>query len=128
MRVFDDFAHHPTAIAATIEALRSSSADGRIIAVMEPRSNTMRMGVHRESLASALERADHIAVFVGEKLDWDIERVLGVLRHCRVYGETVALAADVAALARAGDQILIMSNGAFDNIHDRILEALDKTS
>lgn len=127
VRVFDDFAHHPTAIAATIEALRSSSADGRIIAVMEPRSNTMRMGVHRESLASALEHADHIAVFVGEKLDWDIERVLGVLRHCRVYGETVALAADVAALARAGDQILIMSNGAFDDIHDRILEALDKT-
>ena len=127
VRVFDDFAHHPTAIAATIEALRTSSADGRIIAVMEPRSNTMRMGVHRESLVSALERADQIAVFVGDKLDWDIERVLGVVPHCRVYGETATLATDVAALARAGDQILIMSNGAFDNIHDRILEALDET-
>ena len=65
-------------------------------------------------------------VFVGEKLDWDIEQVLGAVPHCRVYGDIIALTADVAALARAGDQILIMSNGAFDNIYDRILEALDE--
>jgi UDP-N-acetylmuramate: L-alanyl-gamma-D-glutamyl-meso-diaminopimelate ligase len=128
VRVFDDFAHHPTAIAATIEALRSSSAGGRIIAVMEPRSNTMRMGVHRESLAGALEHADEVAVFAAEKFDWDIDRALAVLPRCRVYRNIHALAGDVVSLARTGDQILIMSNGAFDNIHDRILEGLDETT
>ncbi len=128
VQVFDDFAHHPTAIAATIAALRSAVPSGRIIAVTEPRSNTMRMGVHKDSLARALSEADVVAILIPPEMEWDIERELSSLTQCRFYSSTDDLIAEVAALAQPGDHILIMSNGAFDNIHERILDLLGERS
>ena len=125
VQVFDDFAHHPTAIAATIAALRAAEGNGRIIAVTEPRSNTMRMGVHRDSLAEALGKADAVAVLVADELDWNIEQTLSALQQCCIYSKIDDLIAEVAMLARSGDRILIMSNGAFDSIHERLLDVLD---
>ena len=124
VQVFDDFAHHPTAIAATIAALRSEVGNQRIIAVTEPRSNTMRMGVHQDSLARALSEADVVAVLVPDEMEWNIEHALSTLPQCHFYSKTDELIAEIAALAQTDDHILIMSNGVFDNVHDRILDVL----
>jgi len=124
VRVYDDFAHHPTAIAATIEALRSVAGVARIIAVTEPRSNTMRLGVHRAQLAAALQDADEIAILDPGDLTWDLAATLAGLPHCRLYRDSEALVAALAAHARPGDALLVMSNGAFANLHQRLLAAL----
>jgi UDP-N-acetylmuramate: L-alanyl-gamma-D-glutamyl-meso-diaminopimelate ligase len=123
--VYDDFAHHPTAIASTLQGLRRRVGDARIIAVLEPRSNTMRLGVHAAALAEALTDADKVQVYAPPELGWDAAAALAPL------GErlTVAMAVDdiVAALsaeAQAGDHVLVMSNGGFGGIHQRLLDAL----
>jgi UDP-N-acetylmuramate: L-alanyl-gamma-D-glutamyl-meso-diaminopimelate ligase len=124
VRVYDDFAHHPTAIAATIAALRPQVGGGRLIAVTELRSNTMRMGVHREALAPALGGAD--SVFVMHPVDpgWDVAGALAPLPRARLFDDASALARAIANDARAGDVVLVMSNGDFDGVHGRILAAL----
>ncbi len=124
IQVFDDFAHHPTAIAATIAALRGSVGAARIIALLEPRSNTMVMGVHQHSLATALEGADRVAILVPKALPWDIGAVMAGNDRIALFRDAEALVEYVAALARPGDHILAMSNGAFAGIHDRILQRL----
>lgn len=125
VRVYDDFAHHPTAIATTLEGLRRRVGAARIIAVLELRSNTMRMGVHRELLAAALAGADEAWIYRPADLGWDATAVLSALRdraHSRA--EVSELARDVAASVHLGDQVLIMSNGGFGGLHEKLLAEL----
>jgi UDP-N-acetylmuramate: L-alanyl-gamma-D-glutamyl-meso-diaminopimelate ligase len=123
--VYDDFAHHPTAIAATIEALRNRVGAARILAVLEPRSATMRMGVHRDTLAGALAGADLVYLYEPADLGWDVRASAGALgSRGRVIGDVDALAAAVAGEARDGDQVLVMSNGGFGGLHGKLLALL----
>ncbi len=125
IRVFDDFAHHPTAIATTIDGLRRRAAGSRIVAVLEPRSNTMKMGVHRDTLAAALAAADEIWLYTPADLGWDAAGALASLggrAHCSASVE--ALAGQLVSSLRAGDQLLIMSNGGFGGLHDKVLAGL----
>jgi len=122
--VIDDFAHHPTAIAATIAALRETHR-GRVLAVLEPRSNTMRQGVHEATLAGALEDADRAYVLAPDDLGWDLAGALAPLGgRVRTAGGVDCLVDLVAADARSGDAVLVMSNGSFGGIHERLLAAL----
>ena len=122
--VYDDFAHHPTAIAATIAALRGSVGKGRIIALLELRSNSMVMGVHKASLGASIAQADSAAILVPNDLPWNIRAAMDKQQQIRFYTDASVMAREIAGQARAGDHILIMSNGAFANIHDQILEQL----
>lgn len=125
--VYDDFAHHPTAIAETIAALREeqTASAGRVIAVVDPRSNTMRAGVHRDQLARALNGADLVVFHSPSSLAWSPQDALVSLGDRIRFPSTVeAVLAAVLALARPDDQVLIMSNGSFDNLHQRLLDAL----
>jgi len=125
VRVYDDFAHHPTAIETTLDGLRNQVGEQRILAVLEPRSNTMRMGIHADALAGSLAAADRVWVFQPEDLGWDAASVLSRLGgRLRVVGQTQAIVDEVCAEASAGDQVLVMSNGGFEGIHQRLLEAL----
>jgi len=122
--VYDDFAHHPTAVRTTIEGLRRRGP-GRIVAVLEPRSATMRMGVHREALGPALAGADLALLHAPADLGWDLGPVLAALgAKGAAHASHEALIAAVVGAARAGDRVLVMSNGAFGGIHGRLLEAL----
>ncbi|MCC6474362.1 MAG: UDP-N-acetylmuramate:L-alanyl-gamma-D-glutamyl-meso-diaminopimelate ligase, partial [Burkholderiales bacterium] len=127
IRVYDDFAHHPTAIAATLEGLRAASQPERpqrILAVLEPRSNTMKLGVMKERLAASLAGADQVFCFT-QGLGWDVQSALAALgARARCEDDLERLVAAVAAQARAGDSVLVMSNGAFGGIHDKLLAAL----
>jgi len=123
--VYDDFAHHPTAIATTLHGLRENVGDGRILAVLEPRSNTMRLGVHRDRLASSLTAADRVWLYRPADLGWDLQSVADALEgRARVCESVEDIVAELASDARPGDRVLIMSNGGFENIHERLLAAL----
>jgi UDP-N-acetylmuramate: L-alanyl-gamma-D-glutamyl-meso-diaminopimelate ligase len=123
--VYDDFAHHPTAISTTLEGLRARVGSARIIAVLEPRSNTMRLGVHRAQLAPALSVADRVFLFRPADLGWDLGEVAGALgANASVLDELEALVAVLTTSAAAGDHIVIMSNGGFGGIHAKLLAAL----
>jgi len=124
--VYDDFAHHPTAIATTLKGLRARGARGRLIALIEPRSNTMRMGEHRDKLSAALADADMVHWFQPEGLDWSLEAVVaGSPGEARLHTEIDELVATVVEEAREGDQIVIMSNGSFGGIHRKLLAQLE---
>ncbi|UEX78602.1 UDP-N-acetylmuramate:L-alanyl-gamma-D-glutamyl-meso-diaminopimelate ligase [Sediminicurvatus halobius] len=124
VEVLDDFAHHPTAIAATIGAL-AAGRSGRLLAVLEPRSNTMRQGVHRGQLADALAGADLAFVLEPSGLDWDLAAALAPLGERARTATTVdALIAAIVHECHAGDTVLVMSNGGFEGIHERLLAAL----
>jgi len=123
--VYDDFAHHPTAIATTIDGLRRRVGAARIVAVLEPRSHTMRLGVHRDTLGPALGGADQVWLFAPLDLGWDASAV------GRELGDKLQLTTDIEALLagltgslRGGDHVLIMSNGGFGGLHERLLAAL----
>jgi UDP-N-acetylmuramate: L-alanyl-gamma-D-glutamyl-meso-diaminopimelate ligase len=123
--IYDDFAHHPTAIATTLAGLRHRVGTARIIALLEPRSNTMRMGVHSEQLAPSLAEADAVFLYNPPDLHWDVSDVAkAVGAKAQAVSDIAALVQAVAALARPGDHVLIMSNGAFGGIHDKLTEAL----
>jgi UDP-N-acetylmuramate: L-alanyl-gamma-D-glutamyl-meso-diaminopimelate ligase len=125
VRVYDDFAHHPTAIATTIDGLRKRIGKARLIAVLEPRSHTMRMGVHQQTLAPSLAGADQVWLYAPPDLGWDIGSVAGALgARGHVSGEVDALAGELAAAARPGDHVLVMSNGGFGGLHGKLLTAL----
>ena len=123
--IYDDFAHHPTAIATTLAGLRAHAAGQRIIALLEPRSNTMRMGIHKDELAPALTQADQVLLFQPAGLEWKLDEITQTLGGCaKVYTNIDKLVASVVELARPGDQIVVMSNGAFGDIHTRLQHAL----
>jgi UDP-N-acetylmuramate: L-alanyl-gamma-D-glutamyl-meso-diaminopimelate ligase len=125
VQVYDDFAHHPTAIAVTIAALREQSDGGRVLAVLEPRSNTMRLGGHADALAASLQQAEHVFVYARPDLRWDARQVLGPLgERLHLHAQLDALVADAAAEARPGDRLLVMSNGDFGGVHGKLLDAL----
>jgi len=125
VRVYDDFAHHPTAIRTTLDGLRARVGSARILAVLEPRSNTMRAGTHAERLPDALSPADRVLVYCPPDLGWDAVGVLAVLaERLTISGSVAELVALIASDARPGDHVLVMSTGGFGNIHHRLLEAL----
>jgi UDP-N-acetylmuramate: L-alanyl-gamma-D-glutamyl-meso-diaminopimelate ligase len=123
--VYDDFAHHPTAIETTLRGLRARVADARIIAVLEPRSNTMKLGVHREQLAPALAAADRAWFLNSPDLGWDLPgAVAGLGSRARFAADVDSLVKGLAEESRPGDHILVMSNGGFGGLHDKLLAAL----
>jgi UDP-N-acetylmuramate: L-alanyl-gamma-D-glutamyl-meso-diaminopimelate ligase len=123
--VYDDFAHHPTAIDSTLAGLRRVSGGGRVLAVLEPRSHTMRLGVHRSELARSLRAADAVWLYRPDDLTWDIREVSARLTMPNTVSTDIdALVASVAAYARRGDRLVVMSNGGFGGIHEKLLRAL----
>lgn len=123
--VYDDFAHHPTAIATTVAGLRAKVTQAnRIIAVLEPRSNTMKLGTMKAALPQSLADADIVYCY-GEHLDWDIGQALAPIKDkTQVFMDLNALIMQIAKEAQAGDHILVMSNGGFGGIHQKILDQL----
>ncbi len=127
--VYDDFAHHPTAIATTLQGLRAQVGDERVIAVLEPRSNTMRMGVHGQELATSLGVADLVMVYAPSELEWDAASVFsGLDGKASIFDSIDSIVVTLVEQAQSGDHILIMSNGGFGNIHQRLLDALNEKS
>lgn len=123
--IYDDFAHHPTAIATTINGLRNKVGQARIIAILEPRSNTMRMGVHKDELAPALGKADEVILYQPPDLGWDLGQVKDELAiNCKIYDTVDAIIEHISRHAMAGDHVLIMSNGAFGGLHEKLLAKL----
>ncbi len=123
--LYEDFAHHPTAIATTLAGLRSQDAEQRIVAVMEPRSNTMRMGVHRDTLAPAFTGADRLFVLGGSDLGWDAAAALAPLgRKASVSATVDDLLRELLVELRAGDRVVLMSNGGFQGLPARLQQAL----
>jgi UDP-N-acetylmuramate: L-alanyl-gamma-D-glutamyl-meso-diaminopimelate ligase len=124
--VYDDFAHHPTAIRATLDAMRRELPGGRILAVFEPRSNTMRKGVMKEALPGSFAAADRVYVHTAG-IEWNAEQVFASLAGRVCCEERLGrLIAAILAEARPGDRVLVMSNGSFGGIHDKLLAALDR--
>jgi UDP-N-acetylmuramate: L-alanyl-gamma-D-glutamyl-meso-diaminopimelate ligase len=125
--VYDDFAHHPTAIETTVNGLRARVGGARIVAVLEPRSNTMKLGVHRELLAPSLRQADRSWFLSAPDLGWDLPAAMAELGERVSFADTVeALVQKLADEAKPGDQVLIMSNGGFGGLHEKLLTELRK--
>jgi UDP-N-acetylmuramate: L-alanyl-gamma-D-glutamyl-meso-diaminopimelate ligase len=123
--VFDDFAHHPSAIATTLAGLRRRAGAGRILAVLDPRSNTMKMGVWNAQLAGSLEAADLVFCHTAN-LGWDAAAALAPLgARLSCSADIGELVQKIAARARAGDRVLVMSNGGFGGLHEKLLTALE---
>jgi len=123
--VYDDFAHHPTAIATTLQGLRRRVGEARILLVLEPRSNTMRMGVHKHTLANAMLGSSSIWLYEPAELGWSMAAVAeatGV--PTRIRNSIQAIVDDVVDEARAGDHVLVMSNGGFGGLHEKLLRGL----
>jgi UDP-N-acetylmuramate: L-alanyl-gamma-D-glutamyl-meso-diaminopimelate ligase len=126
--IYDDFAHHPTAIATTVDGLRRKVGNARIVAVLEPRSNTMKLGTHSAALPLSLEKADRVWLYKGADVKWDVAGAVASL------GSRVSVATDIDALVDAlkselhsGDHVLIMSNGGFGGVHGKLLTSLRDT-
>ena len=124
--VFDDFAHHPTAIATTLDGLRKRVGDDtQVIAVIEPRSNSMKLGAHRDGLAESAVQADAVFWYAPANLGWDLAAtVAGASNPTRVCDSLEAIIDGVKALARPGTQVVIMSNGGFGGLHGKLAQAL----
>lgn len=124
--VYDDFAHHPTAILATLQALRSKvGGTARILVVLEPRSNTMKMGISKDDIAPALGRADEVFIFQPANIPWLVSDITErCVQPAYWTGDQDTLVNMVAEHAQPGDHILVMSNGSFGGIHDKLLEKL----
>jgi UDP-N-acetylmuramate: L-alanyl-gamma-D-glutamyl-meso-diaminopimelate ligase len=122
--VYDDFAHHPTAIATTIDGLRRRVGAARILAVLEPRSNTMKLGAMKEALPGSLAGADRVWCYAAN-VGWDVAGALASLgAKVGVHDDLSTLVDALVAAARPGDHVLVMSNGGFGGIHDRLLRGL----
>ncbi|SBS66140.1 UDP-N-acetylmuramate:L-alanyl-gamma-D-glutamyl-meso-diaminopimelate ligase [Vibrio atlanticus] len=123
--VYDDFAHHPTAIELTLGGLRNKVDTKKIIAVLEPRSATMKRGVHKETLADSLKQADSTYLFQPNNIDWSVQDVADACHQpAHVCDDMDAFVAKIVSEAQAGDQILVMSNGGFGGIHQKLLDGL----
>jgi UDP-N-acetylmuramate: L-alanyl-gamma-D-glutamyl-meso-diaminopimelate ligase len=127
--VLDDFAHHPTAIRTTVDGLRRKVGAARILAVLEPRSNTMKLGVMKQAIPGSLENADKVFGYSApggkDAADWNLADTLAPLgEKAGAYQDLPTLIAAICAEARPGDQILVMSNGGFGGIHQKLLDTL----
>jgi UDP-N-acetylmuramate: L-alanyl-gamma-D-glutamyl-meso-diaminopimelate ligase len=122
--VYDDFAHHPTAIATTIAGLRAKVGGARILAVLEPRSNTMKLGVMKAALPDSLSNADLVFCY-DNNLGWDASEALASMQNkAQVYDDLATLVSDVSDAAQPGDHVLVMSNGGFGGVHQKLLDRL----
>jgi UDP-N-acetylmuramate: L-alanyl-gamma-D-glutamyl-meso-diaminopimelate ligase len=122
--LYDDFAHHPTAIATTLDGLRKQVGEERVIAIVEPRSNTMRMGVHTETLAKSLGQADLAIIYQPQNMGWDLSQLkkyAGNIEICQTLDDIIAR---LKFEARYGGHFVLMSNGSFGGIYQRLQEAL----
>lgn len=127
IKVYDDFAHHPTAIRQTLDGLRAKVGDDKIIAVLEPRSNTMKQGVHRSTLGPSLSQADYVHYFEPQGLEWSFDSVLDSTPvPAKAHLDIDAIVASVVEQAEPDTHILVMSNGGFGDIHSKLLAALEK--
>lgn len=123
--VYDDFAHHPTAVHTTLAGLRARLPGARLLVALDPRSNTMRMGVHAATLAPSLAAADAVWLFQPDDAGFDLHAVANALAcPAWVGGDVAHMVEDLAAQARPGDQVVLMSNGSFGGAHERLLAAL----
>ncbi len=124
--VYDDFAHHPTAITKTLAGLRAHVGKAKIIAVLEPRSNTMKSGIHKDTLAASLKDADEVFIFQDDAIEWSVNSLAKECHQpCLVSDDIDELVATVAKVAKSGDHVLVMSNGGFGNFHHKLLNFLD---
>lgn len=123
--VYDDFAHHPTAIQTTLAGLRHKVGNARIMAVLEPRSNTMKLGVMKDALPASLKEADVVFCY-GANLGWDAAEALKpIADKAQTYDDLTQMVVAIAHAAQAGDHILVMSNGGFGGVHQKILDQLN---
>jgi UDP-N-acetylmuramate: L-alanyl-gamma-D-glutamyl-meso-diaminopimelate ligase len=123
--VYDDFAHHPTAIETTMQGLRRKIGNARIIAVLEPRSNTMKLGTHREPLKQSLHDAQQVWLYQGPDVKWDVDSLANELgAHSQVHKNIDEMVNALAPSLKSGDHVLIMSNGGFGGIHAKLLAKL----
>ena len=123
--LYDDFAHHPTAIATTLAGLRGKVAKERIIAVLEPRSNTMKMGVHKETLLPSLSVADRSFIYVPDGIDWDMN--IEAYPQVETYNTMAGLVDALIESLQTGDHVLFMSNGGFGGIHQQVEDLLSNS-
>ncbi len=124
--VYDDFAHHPTAITTTLEGVRRKAGQGRVIAVLEPRSNTMKLGTHKAALAESLRAADRVFIYQSPEVRWDVTEAMQPLGSLAVvHADLAELIQALVGEARAGDHLVLMSNGSFGGLHERLLAALE---
>ncbi|PVZ65470.1 UDP-N-acetylmuramate:L-alanyl-gamma-D-glutamyl-meso-diaminopimelate ligase [Pelagibaculum spongiae] len=135
IEVYDDFAHHPSAIETTIDGLKqrlnsraktNGNKVGRLLAVLEPRSNTMRLGVHKNTLAGSLQQADAVFLFQPDNINWSLQDNMSDLASVEVSEKVDELVKKVCQLAQPGDAILVMSNGGFGGIHQKLLDGLSQ--
>ena len=123
--LYDDFAHHPTAIRATLAALRKKAGSARIIAVMEPRSNTMRMGIHQKTLADSFAAADKVLFYQPDNINWDLKSQTENLGEKRaIFTSIDDIIVNIIRMAKSGDHVVIMSNGGFGGIQQRLVSRL----
>lgn len=122
--LYDDFAHHPTAIASTLDGLRKQVGEERIIAIVEPRSNTMRLGIHTETLAKSLANADLAIMYQPQNLDWDLSKLNNYVDNIEIYQSVDAIIAKLKVEACAGGHFVLMSNGSFGGIYQRLQKEL----
>ena len=122
--VYDDFAHHPTAVKTTLEGLRNAAGDKRVVAVIEIRSNTMKRGTHKEELVPATEHADLVFWFEPGGLDWSMTEAASELNGHFVFRDTSQLHDALVQQLHSGDHVVIMSNGSFSGIHRQLLQSL----
>jgi UDP-N-acetylmuramate: L-alanyl-gamma-D-glutamyl-meso-diaminopimelate ligase len=123
INVYDDFAHHPTAIKTTLAGLRAKVGDEQIIAILEPRSNTMKMGVHQHTLLASLVAANQVYLFEPDNLSWSLHEQ-AELAGMQCLTNTDKIIEQVVANAQPQQHILIMSNGGFNGLHDKLITAL----
>ncbi|MGJ8582218.1 MAG: UDP-N-acetylmuramate:L-alanyl-gamma-D-glutamyl-meso-diaminopimelate ligase [Psychromonas sp.] len=123
--VYDDFAHHPTAIKTTLAGLRAKVGEANIIAVLEPRSNTMKLGIHKEALVNSLNVADHVYCFEDKNIQWSMQELFDEQgKAVQIETDIDTLVEQVVKQAKPNDHILVMSNGGFGNIHQKLLDRL----
>ncbi|WP_338591946.1 UDP-N-acetylmuramate:L-alanyl-gamma-D-glutamyl-meso-diaminopimelate ligase [Shewanella khirikhana] len=126
--LYDDFAHHPTAIETTLKGLRAKVGNARILVVLEPRSNTMKRGVHKDTLARSMTLADKAFLYQADNIDWDIRQAMDAAPlPVDVDYDIDTLVAKLAAEVRSGDHLVVMSNGGFGGIHGKLKQAIAET-
>lgn len=127
IKVYDDFAHHPTAISTTLQGIRNKVGQSRVLAVLEPRSNTMRMGVHQAALPLSLALADLVFLYEPANANWSLDALTRALAPKATLTQDIdALVVLLSEQAEQGDSIVIMSNGGFGGIHDKLISALKR--